>query len=230
MSADERAWEQERRELLAMANAGELAGPLAHEVNNFLNVLLLQLAVIEQTVPPDFRTDLTEVRRQGRQLGELVKHWQHHRKGQSSETVPLDLNGILQETIAGLHSEFGDVPLRLEPAPALPPISGSRTNLRRLCTFLVANAASAARHANGEVTIRTTSIPGRVILRVEDTGAAVAPQALPHLFEPDGPPRDGTDRLEIAACRVIVRRMQGTLQAENLPTQGLAMVVELPVA
>lgn len=38
-------------ELDALATFGELAGPMVHEFNNLLNVLLLQVAVLEHTLP-----------------------------------------------------------------------------------------------------------------------------------------------------------------------------------
>ena len=40
-------------ELQRLADLGEIAGPLAHEVNNFLNVLALNVAVLEQLLPEE---------------------------------------------------------------------------------------------------------------------------------------------------------------------------------
>jgi signal transduction histidine kinase len=99
----------------------------------------------------------------------------------------------------------------------------------RLCTFLLTNAAAVAPDGGG-VTVRTESAGEWVLLRIEDSGPVVAPELLPHLFEPAGAGREGTNRLEMAACRTIVRRLQGRIHAENRRTEGVTVVVDLPAA
>jgi signal transduction histidine kinase len=64
---------------------------------------------------------------------------------------------------------------------------------------------------------------------MEDNGPGVAPELLPRLFEPEVVGRPGTQGLELAACKGLVRRLHGKIQADNLPGGGVAIVVELPV-
>jgi hypothetical protein len=50
-------WEQQQlqedlAEQLWPALLGELAGPMAHEFNNFLNTVVLEISVLEQRSPP----------------------------------------------------------------------------------------------------------------------------------------------------------------------------------
>lgn len=230
MDPEAEAWERERHELAVMADVAELAGPLAHEINNFLNVLLLQLAVLEQSIPQDLRGDVAEVRRQGKQLGELVKHWQQQRcrDDQGSRTVPLAQ--ILDSLLKSLQPEAAETPIQLVPAENVPPVLGSSRDIERLCRFLLTNAVATARLTNGTVTIRLASAEGRVHLRIEDGGPTPEAATLLHYFEPDCRRREGTDHLQLAACRSIVRRLRGTIRAEDLPTGGVAVVVELPTA
>jgi signal transduction histidine kinase len=220
----------ERRELATMAEIAELAGPLAHEINNFLNVLLLQLAVLEQSIPQDLRADVAEVRRQGKQLGELVKHWQQQRWRDERAPCQVHLHEILGELVASIQSDAAETPIHLALGPELPPVAGSRLDLARLCKFLLTNAVAASQLANGSVTIRGECGEGRLLLHVEDGGSPLAPQALPHFFEPDLRRREGTDHLQLAACRSIVRRLRGSIRAENLAAGGMTVIVELPAA
>jgi two-component system sensor kinase FixL len=210
-------------ELTPLADSGELAGALAHEVNDFLNVLHLQLAVLELKAPPDARNDLIEVRRQANQLGELVKHWQRSRS-LPAQVRPIDLGRLLH----GLDLEPSSVALRIEAAPDLPPIQGVWSDVRRLLAFAIENAISAALPGPGQVVVRIESCEGGVRLRVEDSGPCVQPEFLANVFDLSFAGRPGTDRLELAACRAIVRRMNGTISAENMPSGGFAVVVELP--
>jgi len=223
MKADPESAAPTPEELLPLADVAELAGALAHEVNDFLNVLHLQLAVLELKAPPDSRQDLAELRRQAKQLGELVKHWQRSRP-LSAQVRPIDLRHLLE----GLDFDHGAIQYRVDAVPDLPLIQGIPSDLRRLLVFLIENAISAAGPGPGRVVIRLEPSQGGVRLRVEDTGPGVPEQSLANLFDPSFAGRPGTDRLELAACRGIVMRTNGTIRAENLPAGGFAVVVELP--
>src|SRR5207253_44046 len=77
------------------ANAGELAGPLAHEFNNFLNIVLLHIALLEAEIPENLRGDLTELRRQGASMTSIVKQFQQYRRRQQSVQQPADVNRMV---------------------------------------------------------------------------------------------------------------------------------------
>ncbi len=76
--------------------------------------------------------------------------------------------------------------------------------------------------------VRTAALPGQVVLTVEDGGGDVDPERLNQLFEPCAPGREGTNGLEMAACKTIVRRLQGRIQADPRPGGGVTVTVELP--
>jgi signal transduction histidine kinase len=218
---------EEVAQQLALADAGELAGPLAHEVNNFLNVVLLQMAALEQRLPAA-NTDLAEVRRQGKQLAELVKHWQRARDLSATPARPLDLNQLLQRLVAEAAASPNAVSVRLTTAPHLPMVLGIAADVHRLCWFLLKNAISAASQGQAQVWVRAEPAENAVCLRIEDAGADLPAESVSEVFEPSYVGRPGTERLELAACRSIVRRLNGRIHAENRPGGGLVLVVELP--
>ena len=60
-----RSLQEDAASLAWLADLGDLTGSLAHEFNNFLNVLLLQLTLLEMEIPARFHADLAELRRLG---------------------------------------------------------------------------------------------------------------------------------------------------------------------
>src|SRR5262249_54921215 len=68
----------------ALANVGEIVGPVAHEFNNLLNTLLLQIAVLEQTCPESLREDIAGLKQHGRTAAGLVRLVQQYRKQSTS--------------------------------------------------------------------------------------------------------------------------------------------------
>jgi signal transduction histidine kinase len=234
-------------ELSGLANLGVLASPVTHEFNNFLNVVLLQVAVLEQEVSGVRRDEFGVIRQQGKNVAELVRLWQQHRHRQRAGSRPTDLNALIRETVEAISREepgFGEtrigpatadgripaktgVSVRLSLGADLPPVFGTGVALQRLLRFLVTNAAAAITSLPGVISIRTALAAGKVVLTVEDTGPTVAPELLPQFFEPLVFAREGSNRLELAACQTLAQRhLQGGIIAENRPG-GLAVVVTL---
>jgi signal transduction histidine kinase len=73
------------------------------------------------------------------------------------------------------------------------------------------------------------------VLRVADTGAGIAPEHLPHVFErfyradPARARSDGGAGLGLAICQWIVRAHGGEVRATSAPGRGTTVTVTLPV-
>lgn len=221
-------------DLAWMANLGELAGPLIHQFNNFLNVSMLNVLLLERQLDPSFRPDLESIRRQGAETATMVRHLQHNREKERPSPHAVDLNAVVGELLANgrtataghLRVNSGQVRVQFEPAE-LPAVFGSVPDLKRLLQFLLSQSA-AANGGDVDVRIQTGATSGHVWIRVEDSAPAVATDLLPHLFESQIPCRRGADQLKLAACKSLVRRLRGEIRAENRDGAGLAVTVELP--
>jgi two-component system C4-dicarboxylate transport sensor histidine kinase DctB len=233
------------------ATLGALASPITHEFNNFLNVILLQVAVLEHELPTKRRGEFTIIRQQGKTVAELIRQWQQYRSRQQPALQAVDLNLVLRQAAEALEREppalgeprirlapaggegqpgsaEADVWVRLDLAPGLPRVSGTVVDLQRLVRFLLTNAAAAITAAPGLVTVRTQAADGKVLLQVQDNGPSVDPARLPEFFEPNVSLREGANRLELATCKTLAhRRLQGAIQAENRPEGGVAVTVTL---
>jgi signal transduction histidine kinase len=225
-----------------LADLGEVVGPVTHEFNNFLNSLLLQLAVMESSVPEATKAELQAVKRQAKQVAGVIKLLQQYRRRHASKTLPVDLNEAVHAAAEALArspaADDGagrirpaesagpdDLPLRTQLATSLPPVRGLAADLRRLCRFLLNTAASTV-GGGGSLTLSTAPADGGAVLRVEAAGATGG--SLARLL--DGPLAvDGGQGLELAACQSLVRRLGGQMRAEPTPG-GEAIVVELPTA
>ena len=249
LEALHREWEGQS----ALASTGELASPLTHEFNNFLNIVLLHVALLETEIPEKLRPELIELRRQGATMTRLVKQFQQHRRRLHLVPIPVDVNRLVHEVVTALagrpanpdqgfliklppssrieitgHSRPASVPLNLALAGELPPVLGSPADLKRLCTFLLTNAATTAGSVGGSVSICTDYTDSHVVLRVEDTGPPISSDLLHQAFEPATAVRPDTNSLELAACETLVRRLQGRIRCENRQEGGVAVSVELP--
>src|SRR5262249_120438 len=79
------------------ADLGEILGPVTHEFNNFLNTLLLQVAVLDLSAPQEDKSELAIIRRQGREVAAVVKQLQQLRRRRHGEPQPADLNQAVSQ-------------------------------------------------------------------------------------------------------------------------------------
>ena len=116
-----------------------------------------------------------------------------------------------------------------EDAPA---IIGDYDRLVQVLTNLVANAVQHTTAGSVALTA-VADRGGGVLLGVSDTGAGIAPEHLPRLFDrfyraADGGPRRGTG-LGLAISREIVRAHGGEIWAESLVSEGTSVRLRLPL-
>ena len=73
----------------------------------------------------------------------------------------------------------------------------------------------------------------RVLFRVEDTGPGIAPNDLPHLFEPFWQAKKTAHLgagLGLKITRAIVEAHDGSIEVQNLATGGACFLFEIPAA
>ena len=111
---------------------------------------------------------------------------------------------------------------------------GSRALLLQMATNLVHNAIVHNRPGHGTVWVASNVEDGRAVLRIENTGEPLTPEAVSTFVEPfqRGTERVRTDHagvgLGLAIVGTIVEAHRGTLTLEPRPSGGLRVRVELP--
>src|SRR5438477_6161629 len=68
-----------RDQLEHAALRGELARSMAHEFNNFLNTILMQVAILEATVPAAIRADIALLGKESKKVSKVIQDWQRWR-------------------------------------------------------------------------------------------------------------------------------------------------------
>src|SRR5262245_37317787 len=92
MIHDDRSEAGELAEVGWLADLGEIVGPVTHAFNNFLNTLLLQVAVLDASLPEGLKAELTTIRRQGREIANMVRQVQQYRRRRRTGPKRTDLN------------------------------------------------------------------------------------------------------------------------------------------
>ena len=207
-----------------LGDGSELASPLHHEFNNFLNHLMLQLALLQKQLPSEHFADLELLRRRARALANVIAELQGIPRERDVEQE-LDLNAVLKATIEHIESNppLGSR-LTLELAPDLPSVVGAAPDLERLCRFALAIRFPRSAPQDS-CTVKTThSLQGVAVSFIEKTrkGATDDARASIGLV-----PHFGLNHLRLMACRTLAQRLHGKLHALELP-DGYELRLDFP--
>ena len=224
-----------RREKLAAL--GELVGGVAHEVNSPLTGILAfgQILQLETTANEESRraadTIVAEAKRAARIVGKLLTFARQN----PPEKLRTELNQVLQDTIElrRYPLKMQQIVLVVEFADNLPATWADPFQLQQVFINLLSNAEQALSSRAGErrITVRTGMRDGSLVATIADTGPGIAPEHLPHIFNPfyTTKPRGVGTGLGLSISFGIVREHGGTLQVVSETGKGAAFEVILPV-
>ncbi len=198
----ERRIEQQLRDAQRLQSVGTLAGGVAHEVNNALQITLgfgtfvLQALGPEHAQAPDMRVALQAAERAARvsqQLLTFARQQVTQPRALDLYALSLDLKPVLQQLLGA------DKMLTVEPGSARPVIHADPSQVQQVLINLVANAGDASETGTevririDEITIEDQTVtadgiavsPGRYgRLTVVDQGSGMDAKTLARVFEP----------------------------------------------
>jgi signal transduction histidine kinase len=144
---------------------------------------------------------------------------------------PVDLAVLVNATLASLAAtaESAGISLDEEIAADLPPVEADPARLGGVLRNLLANAIRYT-PAGGSVRITAQPSGDQVVVEVRDTGAGIAPELLPRVFERfvKGPGSTGSG-LGLAIAQDIVQAHGGTIEATSQAGKGTTVRFTLPL-
>lgn len=220
----------------------EFLGILSHELRNPLSAIRTSIHVLARTEPGGEQARRAQAVID-RQVGHLTRMIEDvldvtritRGKVQLQREV-LDLNALTQGTVEDHRSAFvqGGVALELKVAPVPVWVNGDRTRLAQAIGNLLQNALKFTPRG-GKTTVSVEG-HGQALVRVEDTGAGIAPEILPRVFEPFTQADTTLDRskgglgLGLAVVEGLVEMHGGSVDAESGgPGRGAAFTITLPI-
>ena len=208
-----------------VARLSQFAGDLAHEMRTPISNLLgkTQVALTKSRATEEYRavleSNVEEFERLARLVDDMLFLAQADNAKAALQPERLDLNAEAARVLEflGLLADERRITLRVEGAAA---IDGDRVMVQRAILNLVSNAL---RHtpAGGAITLRIAQADAGTTLAVSNTGAPIAEQHLPHVFErfyradTNRSRAGGGAGLGLAIVMAIMKLHGGDAQAEN---------------
>ncbi|WP_426128906.1 sensor histidine kinase [Pararhizobium sp. PWRC1-1] len=240
-----RALLRERETLLAHASRvnamGEMASGIAHELTQPLTAILsrsqaaLRLASADK---PDIRpiSEALEINvREAKRAGEMLKRMRDYASNRAPKPVTSSINAIVTETVALTAADLRQRGISLECGLAPEPVQAlvDAIELEQVLHNLIRNAADALEGAGAKaalIRIETEAVNGEVQIVVGDNGPGITPDALQKLFHPFFTTKPEGMGLGLSLCATLVERVDGRIEAANIPGSGASFTIFLPEA
>ena len=205
---------------------GELTAVVTHEINNYLNGILLQVAILERASPATGAPqELAVIRRLGTDAASLIRRLQEVNRESPSPHI-VNLNEVASMVARELQVSGTSSWLELSLAPEAPQAWVYSGCLHRLVQLLLCHCRTVSAPKLGKVVLRTGQADNLTFIELEDTGPSVSAEQLPQIFEAFVFAREGGDDTTLAICRVMARRLRGSIEAKNLSQGGMAFRVQ----
>jgi PAS domain S-box-containing protein len=253
---DRRA-EVQRRELEAelaerrRADALEvLAGGVAHDFNNLLVAVLGHTSLALSHVPADSkaRHNLHQIESTARRLAELTDQMLAFSGKILLDVRPLALEEHVREAFEAVEPALpAELEVAWSLAPGAPVVAADATQLLRVTTNLLVNAAEAVADG-GDLSIATGGMyltraaldsyaigkeaePGLYgYVEVSDSGSGMDAETRDRMFEPFYTTKFAGRGLGLASVEGLIRAHRAALSVESAPGEGTRVRVLLPAA
>lgn len=232
-----------QRELAQAARHTTLAAmsaAIAHEIKQPLGAIVANanagLRWLTRTRPnlDEARDTFKGIATAGHRVSEIIESVRTMFSGTDQAEVALDVNNLIQETIALMRGdlEAASVSVELELSSQVPLITGHRGQMQQVILNLVTNAVEAMRAVTGR-TLRIGSKqfnPNGLEVTVEDSGIGIQQKDIDRIFEAFFTTKANGMGMGLAICRLVVEAHGGTLSASPVAPHGVAFRITLPGA
>ncbi|MFH1569268.1 MAG: ATP-binding protein [Gemmatimonadota bacterium] len=237
-AAHQRLKESQRQLLISAKQAaiGELAGGVAHEVNNPLQIILSRVQLMaaqnrdQEKVVQGLGLIESNVKRISRIIRALLGFASH--SATEGELSSFELRQAIQQAFALVKHQLDAqlIAIELDIDRDLPQLHGNVGELEQVFINLILNAQNAMPNG-GRLSISCHRDDATVEIRFSDTGVGIAPEHLDRIFEPFFTTRaeQGGTGLGLAVSYRIVEMHGGTITVESEPGIGATFIVRLPL-
>jgi len=236
-------FEQQRR----LAIVGQLAGGIAHQFNNILNVIIVTADAILVSNPhldEETKRWLKNIKEEGRRAADLVYRLLDFSRHSLVEKRKIELFSFIKNLEKELREFFPpNVEICIErDQKSEYSIQGDPSLLRQLFLNLASNSKDAMPEGGkfilglkeltvdeGNMLSFSTLSQGKYIeVKIEDTGIGMDEETKKHALEPFFSTKKKASGLGLSQVHGIVKQHRGIMKLESQPSQGTKVIIYLP--
>jgi PAS domain S-box-containing protein len=231
-----------------MEAIGLLAGGVAHDFNNILQIILghTQMALSYELTEDERKEGLSQMKEASERAVQLTRQLLVFGRKQPLVTEDIDLNQLVADLLKMLRRLIGEhINVDFIPGHHLGNVRANRSQLEQVLLNLCVNARDAMPQG-GRLTIELENVffnsgyceahpwarPGRyVLMSVTDTGEGMDSSTLARIFDPffSTKPKEKGTGLGLSVVYGVVQQHDGLIHVYSEPGVGTAFKIYLPI-
>jgi len=225
-----------------LASLGKLSSSVAHEINNPLSGILIYTKLLHKQVSnPELYAakkdtmlkHLKLIENETKRCGDIVKGLLDFSRKDQNDFEPKHLHEIIHETYDLMtHSiKIANISFLKNLSAKSDLIYCNPNQIKQACIALLVNASEAV-FENGEILIKTHNPDeDTVVFEISDNGQGIAPEDMPHIFEPFFSTKQDVSGigLGLAIVHGIIQSHKGKIQVRSELGNGTTLSVTLPL-
>lgn len=222
-----------------LAALGELAGNIAHEINNPIGVVSgkARLLLSREELSPKVERELGKIVEQCDRIGRLTRGLLDYCRPATGPRGKIDAQIHLRKAAAFVdtRAQRHGVTLEIELLDDPPLVCADGSELQQVFLNLLLNGIDALVTRGGTIRLRTQlgTLRGRPALEiaVADDGPGIPPEIQDRVFEPFFTTREGQGTgLGLAICHGLVQGQGGEIHLDSAPEGGARFRLLFPVS
>jgi signal transduction histidine kinase len=216
----------------------QLAGTVAHELNNIFTAVTGNLSLLEPeaAISPNQASTMRDIVRAAERGIDLTSKLQAFAGRQRLDRRNIELNGIVLRTMRALRSSLPATNVRISLADTEFVIYADEEKLSDTIAELVKNARAAMPPTGGCLTVETArhEIAGRqhqALLRIRDNGKGMSPDVMARAMEPlfTTRPHGIKAGWGLSSCAGFIRQTGGRMSLHSELGHGTLVEIVLPL-
>lgn len=234
-----RKMEESQRQLFhshRLATVGNLAAGAAHEINNPLSIISLNLQILkrllaEETSPDDILKRLEVIEDQEGRISDVVQHIMDFSRPSEPEFTSVMVPELIGRALSMFSARqiWSDINVINRIPDDLPPVLVDGQQIEQVFVSLFLNAGSAMA-GKGNLTLGAHIDESYVTVSVADDGEGIAREDMSKIFDPFFTTRKQEEGagLGLAIANSIVELNKGSILARSKKDEGSTFLVSLP--
>jgi signal transduction histidine kinase len=213
-----------------LADLGQMASHIAHEVRNSLVPMTLYVSLLRRRLTDDAGSlaVLKHIESGLSTLETTVNDLLNFTRERDPQWRPFDLSGLLHDVCQSLRPQLEAQRVKVDiDAPRHPQGLGDPEMLRRAVLNLLLNALDAMPEG-GQIVVTAWNGPEGLEVEIADSGPGVAPENCERIFEPFFTTKSGGTGLGLAIVHRIAEAHGGRVWVRNCPEGGAAFTIRIP--
>ena len=217
---------------------GELTASLAHEIRQPITAAVTDARTCLRWLKRD-HPDVEEAREAASRIvsdvtraADIISSVSLLFKKGALQRELVDVNALIQEMIVLLRSEANrhSITIHIELAEHLPRVMADRIQLQQVFMNLMLNGIDAMKGTTGEgeLTIKSETGDGQVLVTVSDNGMGLPPEQAEQIFKAFFTTKDNGTGMGLPISRSIIESHGGRLWAKGVPGCGATFQFTLP--